>query len=30
MDEVCMATPAISGDLLLFRTQGHLVAIGSR
>jgi outer membrane protein assembly factor BamB len=30
MDEVCMATPAISGDLLLYRTQGHLVALASR
>jgi outer membrane protein assembly factor BamB len=28
MGEVVMATPAISGDLLLVRTQGHLVAIG--
>ena len=28
MGEVIMATPAISGDLLLVRTQGHLVALG--
>jgi len=27
MGEVCMATPAISEGVLLFRTQGHLVAI---
>ena len=30
MDEVCMATPAISDGTLFFRTQGHLVAVGSR
>jgi outer membrane protein assembly factor BamB len=30
MGEVCMATPAISEGLLLFRTQGHLVAIGEK
>ena len=27
MGEVCMATPAIAGNNLYFRTQGHLVAI---
>lgn len=27
MNEVCMATPAISGGMLLFRTRGHLIAI---
>lgn len=26
--EVCMATPAISGDALYYRTAGHLIAIG--
>jgi len=29
MGEVCMATPAISGDLLLIRTRSTLYAIGS-
>lgn len=28
MGEVCMATPAISGKMLLIRTRSHLVAIG--
>ena len=28
LNEVCMATPAISENLLFFRTQGHLMAIG--
>lgn len=28
MEEVCMATPAISDGTLYFRTQGNLVAIG--
>jgi outer membrane protein assembly factor BamB len=28
MDEVCMATPAISGGMLIVRTLGHLYAIG--
>lgn len=28
LGEVCMATPAISGGVIFFRTQGHLVAIG--
>jgi len=28
MDEICMATPAISQGMLLFRTKGHVVAIG--
>jgi outer membrane protein assembly factor BamB len=27
LGEVCMATPAISGGVLFFRTQGHVVAI---
>jgi outer membrane protein assembly factor BamB len=30
MGEICMATPAISAGMLLFRTQGHLVAIAER
>ena len=30
MGEICMATPAISDGTLLFRTKGHLVAIGTR
>lgn len=30
MGEVCMATPAISGGVIYFRTRGHLVAIGER
>jgi len=29
MDEICMATPAISRGTLFYRTRGHLVAIGS-
>ena len=29
MGEVCMATPAISEGMLLFRTQGHVMAIAS-
>lgn len=29
MDEICMATPCIAGGVLYYRTQGHLVAIGS-
>lgn len=28
LDEVCMATPAISGGALFFRTRGHLLAVG--
>jgi len=28
MSEVCMATPAISGDTIFFRTQEHVVAVG--
>jgi outer membrane protein assembly factor BamB len=28
MDEVCMATPAISEGTIFFRTQGHVVAVG--
>jgi outer membrane protein assembly factor BamB len=27
MGEVCMATPAVSGGVLFFRTRGHMVAI---
>ena len=30
MGEVCMATPAISEDTLFFRTQGHVIAVGTR
>lgn len=30
MNEVCMATPAIAGDLLLVRTKTHLYALGER
>jgi outer membrane protein assembly factor BamB len=30
MDEVCMATPALSGDLLLVRTKTHLYALRNR
>ena len=30
MGEVCMATPAMSEGALFFRTQGHVVAVGSR
>ncbi len=30
LDEVCMATPAISSGILYFRTQGHLIAVGSK
>ena len=30
MNEVCMASPAISQDTLFFRTQGHVVAIGNQ
>jgi outer membrane protein assembly factor BamB len=30
MGEVCMATPAISGETLFFRTQGKVVAIRNR
>ena len=29
MGEVCMATPALSEGVLYFRTQGHIVAIGT-
>ncbi|MCH7824741.1 MAG: PQQ-binding-like beta-propeller repeat protein [Acidobacteria bacterium] len=29
MGEVCMATPAISEGMLLFRTQGHVVAVAA-
>ena len=28
--EIAMATPAVSGDMLLVRTQGHLLAIAAR
>jgi len=27
MGEICMATPAIAGNMLIVRTQGHLVGI---
>ena len=30
MDEVCMATPAISGGTIFVRTAGHVVAIGEK
>ena len=30
MSEVCMATPAISEGKIFFRTQGHVVAVGTR
>jgi outer membrane protein assembly factor BamB len=30
MNEVCMATPAISDGTIFFRTQGHVVAVGER
>ncbi len=30
LKEVCMATPAISEATIFFRTQGHIVAVGSR
>jgi outer membrane protein assembly factor BamB len=30
MDEVCMATPAISDGTIYFRTQGHVVAVGGK
>ena len=29
LGEICMATPAIANGLLLFRTRGHVVAIGT-
>jgi hypothetical protein len=28
MDDLIMATPAISGNMLYFRTQHYLVAVG--
>ena len=28
MGETCMATPAIAGDVLIFRTRTHVVAVG--
>jgi len=30
MNEVCMATPAISADTIFFRTQGNLIAVAER
>jgi outer membrane protein assembly factor BamB len=30
MGEVCMASPAISEGRLYFRTQGHVVAVGTK
>ncbi len=29
LKEVCMATPAISEQTIFFRTQGHVLALGS-
>lgn len=29
-DEICMATPAIAGGTLYFRTRGHVIAIGGK
>lgn len=28
LGELCMATPAISDEALLFRTQGNVIAVG--
>jgi outer membrane protein assembly factor BamB len=30
MDEICMATPAISESTIYFRTQSHVVAVGAK
>ena len=30
LDEITMATPALSGGVLFFRTKDHLVAVGER
>ncbi|MGQ0733223.1 MAG: outer membrane protein assembly factor BamB family protein [Acidobacteriota bacterium] len=30
MEEVCMATPALAGNLLIVRTRSHLYALGAR
>jgi outer membrane protein assembly factor BamB len=30
MSEVCMATPAISGNSIFFRTQGHVISVGDK
>ena len=30
MGEICMASPAISGGVLFFRTEAHVVAIGAK
>jgi outer membrane protein assembly factor BamB len=30
LNEICMATPAISNGLLLFRTRNSLIAVGSK
>lgn len=30
MGEICMATPAISGDMLIVRTRGNLIALATR
>ena len=30
LGEICMATPAISGDVIYFRTQNHVIAIGAK
>jgi hypothetical protein len=30
MGEICMASPAISGGVLYFRTQSHVVAVAPK
>jgi outer membrane protein assembly factor BamB len=30
LDEVCMATPAIAGGTIFFRTQGHVLAVAEK
>ena len=30
MNEICMATPAISAGVIFYRTKGHLVAVGQK
>jgi hypothetical protein len=27
MNDVCMATPALAGDMMIVRTKGHLYAL---
>ncbi|MGD9328243.1 MAG: PQQ-binding-like beta-propeller repeat protein, partial [Cyclobacteriaceae bacterium] len=29
LDDVCMVTPAITDQMIFFRTQSHLIAVGS-